>query len=206
MRIPKYTIEDLKKLPLRAIAAFAARCARRVEHLAVLPEDHPESKRLRSAVKDAIQMAEDFARGVPCTACECIVRQIEASRVASEGEFVREQAIGSALRAAHAAATALHALELQAEPPEKHLLGPPPEHDPLSHLADITADMAALDAFTAAVDASDALGYADNFIGGASGDYEALLALDLGSYPHAGKPIEPSPRGPLGPLWPEWRL
>ncbi len=30
MIIPRYTIEDLKKLPFRALAAFAARCARRV--------------------------------------------------------------------------------------------------------------------------------------------------------------------------------
>lgn len=30
MTIPKYTAEDLKKLPLRAIVAFATRCARRV--------------------------------------------------------------------------------------------------------------------------------------------------------------------------------
>ena len=29
----QYTTEDLKKLPLRAIVAFAARCARRVESL-----------------------------------------------------------------------------------------------------------------------------------------------------------------------------
>ena len=32
MIVTNYTPEDLKKLPLRAIVALAARCARRVEH------------------------------------------------------------------------------------------------------------------------------------------------------------------------------
>src|SRR5208337_5355370 len=43
MNIPEYSAQDLKKLPLRAIAALAARCARRVEHLTLLPDSHPES-------------------------------------------------------------------------------------------------------------------------------------------------------------------
>ena len=33
MELPDFTVEHLKKLPLRAIVAFAAHCARRVEHL-----------------------------------------------------------------------------------------------------------------------------------------------------------------------------
>src|SRR5207248_1440414 len=136
-----------------------------------------------------IQMAEDFVRGRPCPTCESIVHQIEASQDAAQGEFVREQAIAAIVRAAYAAATALHALDLQTEPGEKHLLSPAPGPGPLSHLADVTADIAALDAFTAAVDASDAVGYSDSFIKGATGDYQRLLGLDLGSYPHAGEPM-----------------
>ena len=31
MKLPEFTVEHLEKLPLRAIVAFAARCARRVE-------------------------------------------------------------------------------------------------------------------------------------------------------------------------------
>ena len=38
MRLANFTIEQLKALPLRAIVAFAARCARRVEPLAQRPE------------------------------------------------------------------------------------------------------------------------------------------------------------------------
>ena len=68
------------------------------------------------------------------------------------------------------------------------------------HQADVTAELAALDAFTAAVDASAAVGYSDSFIKGAVGDYQRLLSLNLGSYPSAGQPIDPSPNGLLGPL------
>ena len=74
MIVTNYTPEDLKKLPLRAIVALAARCARRVEHLALLPEDHPESERCRAAVASAIRLAEDFAKGSPCSSLESVVR------------------------------------------------------------------------------------------------------------------------------------
>jgi hypothetical protein len=201
MIIPKYTLDDFKKLPLRAIAAFAARCARRVETLAIPPDGHPEHESCVSAVRDAIQMAEDFARGSPCASCEAVISAIELSRDAAQGTLVREDAMSAVVQAAYTAATALNAVALLGEPEEKHLFGPPTR--PFGHLADVTAELAALDAFTAAVDVSDALGYSDTFIKGAVGDYGRLLSLDLGSYPQAGQPVDPSPRGPLGPLWPE---
>ena len=31
-------------------------------------------------------------------------------------------------------------------------------------------------------------------------DYQTLISLELGTYPEAGKPIDPSPEGPLGSL------
>ena len=65
MIVTNYTPEDLKKLPLRAIVALSARCARRVQHLALLPEDHPESERCAAAVASAIRLAEDFAKARP---------------------------------------------------------------------------------------------------------------------------------------------
>ena len=57
----------------------AARCARRVEHLALLPDDHPETVRWCSAVSNAIRLVEDFANGVPCSSSESVVREVEAS-------------------------------------------------------------------------------------------------------------------------------
>jgi hypothetical protein len=205
MIVTNYTPEDLKKLPLRAIVALSARCARRVEHMALLPDDHPENERCRAAVGAALRVAEDFARGRPCPSPESVVREIEACRAIGEGAFVHDMAMAAVIRAAHAAATALHALDLRGEPEEKDLLGDP-QPNPLPHLADISADLATGEAFTAAVEAAAAEGHADPFIKGAIEDYKELLRLDLGSYPQAGKPIDPSPDGPLGPLEPEESL
>jgi hypothetical protein len=193
MIIPKYTLDDFKKLPLRAIVAFAARCARRVEQIAIPPDDHPEHehKRCRSAIRDAIQLAEDFARALPCTSWESVIPAIEASRDPARRDLMREAAIGAVVHAAYAAATVLHAVALRGEPEERHLFGPPTR--PLAHLADVTAEQAALDA-------SSAVGYSDGFIKGAVGDQGRLLSLNLGSYPRVGQPIDPSTNGPLGPL------
>jgi hypothetical protein len=58
MIITNYAPEDLKKLPLRAIVALSARCARRVEHLAVPEDDDPETQRCRAAVSNAIRLTE----------------------------------------------------------------------------------------------------------------------------------------------------
>ena len=113
---------------------------------------------------------------------------------------MRADAIAAVVQAAYAAATALNALDIRSEPVERHLLGPAPEPGPLSRLPDVTAELAALSAFTSAVDAADAVGYSDSFVKGVASDYRTLLGLRLGKYPEAGGPIEPSPEGPLGPL------
>ena len=70
----------------------------------------------------------------------------------------------------------------------------------LAHLANVTADVVALDAFTAAVEAANAVALDDTFMRGAIGDYETLLSLHLGTYPQAGQPVDPSADGPLGLL------
>lgn len=75
--------------------------------------------------------------------------------------------------------------------------------DPLAHLADVNADLAALEAVMAAEVAAIALGYANRSIEGATTDYKLLRRLAVGTYPQAGEPIDPSPKGPLGPLWPK---
>jgi hypothetical protein len=202
MIVTNYTTEDLKKLPLRAIVALAARCARRVERVALLPEDHPEAARCRAAVSGALRLADDFARGRPCPSLESVVREIEACRALGEGKFVHDSAMGAVVLAVHAAATAIHAVDLGSEPAEAHPFGPA-KPNPFPHLVEVTADLAARDAFTAALEADGAIGHTDHFIKGAVGDYQGLLRLDLGSYPQVGKPIDPSPNGPLGPLGPE---
>jgi hypothetical protein len=202
MIVTNYTPEDLKKLPFRAIVALSARCARRVEHLALLPEGDPQTERCRAAVANAIGLAEDFAKGLPCSSLESVVREVEACRTVTEGEFVHDMAMAAVVQAARAAATALHALDLRGEPGESHSFGTA-KANPFPHLANVTADLAARDAFTAAVEAAAAIGHTDRFMKGAIDDYEKLLRLDLGSYPQDGNPIDPSSNGPLGPLGPE---
>ncbi len=195
----KYTTEDLKKLPQRAIVALCARCARRVEPMALPPNDHAEARRCQAAMANAIQLAEDCARGLPCPSLESVVREIELCRAVAAGDFVRESAMETIVLATHTAASALRASDFRGVPGESHMFGAA-KPNPFPHLADITADLAARDAFTAAWTAADAVGHIDTFVKGAVEDYEKLLKLDLGSYPQAGNPIDPSSRGPLGPL------
>ena len=197
MIVTNYTPENLKKLPLRAIVALAARCARQVEHLALLPDNHPESQRCRAAVTNALRLAEDFAKGVPCSPSGSVVHEVETYWAVAEGDFLRASAMGAIALAARAAATAERALEARAEKEEPHLFGAP-KPNPFPHLGDVTADLAARDAFTSALEAADAEGHSDAFITGAMDDYEKLVRLNLGSYPEAGKPIDPSGDGPLG--------
>jgi hypothetical protein len=59
---------DLKQLPLRALVAYAARCARRVQSQYALPEGHPETAACQAALEAAIRVAEQFASGEQPTA------------------------------------------------------------------------------------------------------------------------------------------
>jgi hypothetical protein len=196
MIVTNYTPEDLKKLPLRAIVTLAARCARRVEHLAYLPDDHPEKERCRKAVADAIGLAEDFAQGLPCSSLESVVREVEACRPIVQDDYQRDSALGTAVLAAHAAASALRSLGLRDEPEESHAFGAA-KPNPFPHLADVTADLATRDAFLAASESAGAEGHTSTFVKAAVEDYQKLLRLELGTYPEAGKPIDLSAKGPL---------
>jgi hypothetical protein len=199
MIVTNYTPEDLKKLPLRAIVALAARCARRVEHLVRLPDTHPVRDRCRVATANAIRLAEDFASGSPCSPAETVVREIEECRALANCDFTADSALATVVMAARAAANALHAGELCGESAQSRSVGSQ-KPDPIGHLADVTADLAARDAFTAAFEAVAALRHADSFTTAAIDDYEKLLRLERGKYPEAGEPVDPSPKGPLGSL------
>jgi hypothetical protein len=128
-----------------------------------------------------------------------VIRDVEACRAIAQGELARETAIGAVVWTSHAAAAAMEGLGLRDEPAEVSVLGTR-EPNPFSHLANVAADLAARDAFTAAVDAAVAAGFGDEFIKKAMQDYQALLKLGLGLYPEAGQPIDPSATGPLGKL------
>jgi hypothetical protein len=199
MIVPNISTEDLKKLPLRAIVALSARCARRVESLSSLPEGHADAASYSSAIDAAIRLTEDFARGSPCPDVSTVIRKVEDCRATAHGELVRETAAAAVLWTAHAAAAAMESLGLRGEPAEGELMGTG-EANPFPQLANVEADLAARDAFTAAVDAAVAAGFGDEFIDRSMHDYQTLLKLGLGNYPDAGEPIDPSSAGPLGNL------
>src|SRR6476661_4356840 len=54
---------ELKQLPLLALLAFSARCARRVSHLFRLAPEHPEANECLQAIESAIRLTEDLAAG-----------------------------------------------------------------------------------------------------------------------------------------------
>ena len=196
-----YTVEDLKKLPLRAIVAFAARCARRVEDLSQLPEGHPERESRRVAIDAAIRLAEEVSRGSACTSVEPVVQAIDASQAISGDGIGCECAAAAVAAAARTAATVWLALNPgEGDRDTNRWTNTAEARSFLGRLANDTAEVAALDAFTAAVEAANAASYDDTFMRGAIQDYERLLGLHLGTYPQAGQPIDPSPDGPLGPL------
>jgi hypothetical protein len=202
MELPDFTVEHLKKLPLRAIVAFAARCARRVEPLAQLPEGHPGREGRRAAVDAALRLAEGFSMGEACPSAESVVQAVDVSRGAAGVARSCESAAAAAAEAAHAAASAWHVMGSREaekdEPPEERTAE---ARKFLGALAHVTVDLAALNAFTAAVEAYDAVGlHNEDYVAAALNDYDELLRLKLGCYPEPGDPIDPSPGGPLGPL------
>src|SRR6516165_9157982 len=107
MKLANFTVEQLKALPLRGIVAFAARCARRVEDLAQLPEGHPQRKNRREAIEAALRMADSFAKGTGAPLDESVVTAIDANRDAG-GDLTCTTAASAVAQAAHAAAAAWH--------------------------------------------------------------------------------------------------
>jgi hypothetical protein len=197
----QYTTEDLKKLPLRSLVAFAARCARRVESISQFPPDHPQREARRSAIANAIQLAEEISRGSTAHSVEPVVQALDATQTLSGDGVACQCAAAAAAAAARTAATVWGVLNRgEGDRGADRWSRTPEARSFLSRLENATADLAARDAFTAAVEAADAVSYNDSVMTGAIRDYERLLGLHLGSYPQAGQPIDPSPDGPLGPL------
>ena len=200
MIIPKYTLDDFKKLPLRAIVAFVrAMCApsrkprhpsRRPSRARELPfgrnRRHRVCRGFRARLAlHGVRIRDPRHRGEPGSH-EGRARARKRDRRSPPGGLYGGGRASCSRPSGRTGGTT-HARS-------SHQVVRPPGR-PLGRAR-------RLDAFTAAVEASDATGYPDDFISGAVGDYEKLLSLNLGSYPRAGRPIDPSPRGPLGPLWP----
>lgn len=192
MKLANFKIDQLKVLPLRAIVAFAARCARRVEHLAQLPDGDPRRDSRREAVAYALSMAEGFAGGSDAPLDESFIAKADA--IMDAGGAADSAAVSAVAQTAHAAASAWHASFGAAGETPGARRSP-------GAFAHVTADIAAMSAFTAAADAFLSVGHHnEEFVYAALADYHKLVGLKLGSYPEVGTPVDPSPGGPLGPL------
>ena len=147
-------------------------------------------------------MAEAFARGADVPPDESVIAAIDASRGVAGGPAGSADAAAAAAEAAHAAAAAWELTgpgETDKSAPGE--LKTAEARKFLGALTRVTADLAALAAFTAAADAFASVGYHnEDFVNAALNDYDRLLRLKLGRYPEPGEPIDPSPGGPLGRL------
>jgi hypothetical protein len=192
------TKKDLKKLPLRAIVAFAARCARRVRTL--FPDDKYPTERI--SLDPAIDIAESVARGIKVS--EKVVKdsitaayraEAAADRADTRTEAVAYSVAYAAAYAAVAAAKAARSeLNIAVRFDAADVVA-----NAASHAAAASAN--AIRGATATADANDkAVAYC---IQDAEVDYRRLVALGLGKYPRLGHPIDPAPSGPLGPLSPD---
>jgi len=194
--------EQLTELPLRAIVAFAVRCARRVQ-----PLGHVLTEYRQIEVDDAIASAEGFARGGKAVraagaaaraanAARAAARAVDAARAAAakaaaDSEWVDADDAAAAAAWANAAVHAADAAACAARAAN----------------AARAADVAAADAAAAAEAAEDTARAAWDTgraaaRAAARGDLQRLRALKLGRPGTLGQPIDPAEGGPLGPLWP----
>src|ERR1700685_3976915 len=112
---------DLKQLPLRALVAYAARCARRVQSQYKLPEGHAEAAACEAAIDAAIRVAEQFAAAeeigaqAVAQAEEATVRAILLVNEEENGNSAAAYAANAAYAAIDAATAVLAAIDA-AEP------------------------------------------------------------------------------------------
>jgi hypothetical protein len=185
--------DRLKELPLRAVVAFAARCARRVQPLT---SSSPWSR--RDAVDRALQGAEGFALGGGYRATERATLLDAADRADDDYADTTDRAV---LAATHAADAAIHAADAADRAANA---------DATDRAASFAADADALATRAAGFAANAALAAYDAALAAYDADLDRLAALNLGQPGTLGSAIDPSEEGPLGPLWPngapDWYL
>lgn len=184
IRFPLPDQDDLKKLPLGAIVAYAARSARRVQPLYGCVEDTAEVARHEAAVESAISLAEDF----------CHSHEVNAAAYGA-AYAAREAASGAqAQDAARAASAAARAAAYAFDIPKSAV------YDHPVYASRVATEAA--DAAEAAVRAAEAAAEGRAAVEAAArADFDRLLQLNAGIYPKLGHPFDPHEKGPLGPLW-----
>ncbi len=178
------TEDDLKKLPLLAIVAYAVRCARRAQPIL---DTVPSFAMHGAAVQQAISLAERFCAGKDLNdAPDAAERAADAAGRAAD--VARSFAGGSAVALAAGAAQAA----VQAAAAVEDFWAQPDSADRVVRAATYAAGRAGR---AVAADRCAAVSTA------ARDDYDRLSALNLGTYPDLGQPIDPTETGPLGSLW-----
>jgi hypothetical protein len=134
------------------------------------------------AAIEAIALAERFARGLSVLAAD-------AARASARAEACSARAYASADRAADAEANPTAAYRSAAACTAAAYA--------------VRTIVTATGAPVAALCAARVAAYVDPRINDAvAADIRTILALNLGSFPDLGDPIDPGAEGPLGPLWP----
>ena len=197
--------DQLAKLPLRAIVAFAVRCARRVQPLGRVLTEYRQLE-----VDDAIAIAAGFARGGKAIRAAGARRGPATPPAPPPAPSTppgpprpRPPPIPTGSTPTTPRLPPPGPLPPSGPPtpppappgprtPPAPLTSPPPTPPPRR-----ATDDAAEDTARAAWDTGRAASRT-----AARGDLHQLLALELGRPGTLGKPIDPAEDGPLGPLWP----
>ncbi|QDU46732.1 hypothetical protein Mal52_52540 [Symmachiella dynata] len=177
--------EQLRRLPLRALVAFASRCARRIQPQYVLENDHPTKQTSTNSINAAIRVAEEFAMGgsVDAKKAATATRDAEeAYAAAQDPEFASPEAVHAAKAALAAVGAANICFAVKAS-------------QGMDKEVWVAVEIAGESMIAAMADeetASRALAF----------DLETLAELELGEFPEWGETVDPMEDGPLGPLVP----
>jgi hypothetical protein len=199
------SLDDLKKLPLRAIVAIAARAALRINSAYILPQVHPIDPTLKEALIQTITVAESFAASSLTHELykEASISSVGAKKAADAATVSNwlpaQMTASSAFFAGRAVVAATSSFADMNEIVMSVLNNPSlqnPESETKLAGANYTVDYA-LQALHCSI---------KGFPVSAkpiSDDYRFLISLNLGSFPDSGNPIDSREQGPLGSLWPE---
>ena len=117
------------------------------------------------AVDNAIRLAEEVSRGSACASCDPVVQALDATRAISSEGIGSECAAAAAAAAARTAATVWLVVNPGESDRDADRWTRTPEARAFrTRLANDMADLVALDAFTAAVEAAEAVAHDDRFM------------------------------------------
>ena len=174
---------ETKPLPLRALIACTARCARRVQYLFHVDPSRPEAEACATAIDMAIRLSEEWAAGRDLAVndvAQATEYTLQTLAVVSE-EHGEDKGPAFAANAAYAVIdatkSALEAMEAD---------------DPLP-AAERVIDSVAI-CTDAAISADPEIRRAAQL------DWDMASRLHLGRFPDLGDPVDPSETGILGPL------